>query len=196
MLRRIYRNFLFKRAWKRYKACQPKMVYGVINQGKKLVNTRISTSSTINSEANLTLDDDVFIGHFNFIEASNGIEIKKGTQITNYISILTHSSHVSIRLYRENYRNESNLVGYKKGKVVIEEYSFIGPHSTIMPDTFIGKGSLVQSHSLVKGTYPDFSIIAGNPAVRIGDTRDLDQKFLEAHDILKKTYSQWAKSEE
>jgi acetyltransferase-like isoleucine patch superfamily enzyme len=99
-------------------------------------------------------------------------------------------------LYRENYRKESNLVGYKKGKVIIEEYSFIGPHTTIMPGTHIGKGSLVQSHSLVKGTYPNFSIIAGNPAERIGDTRDLDQKYLDAHDILKKTYSQWAKSED
>lgn len=195
MLKRIYRNILFNRAWKRYKAFHPRMVYGVINQGKKLINTRISTSSVINGEENLNLDDDVFIGHFNFIEASNGIEIKKGTQVTNYISILSHSSHVSIRLYRENYRKESNLEGYKKGKVVIEEYSFIGPHTTIMPDTFIGKGSLVQSHSLVKGSFPDFSIIAGNPAERIGDTRDLDKKYLEANDVLKKTYSQWAKSE-
>lgn len=195
MLKKIYRNILFNRAWKRYKDFQPRMVYGVKNQGKKLVNTRISSSSVINAEENLALDDDVFIGHFNFIEASNGIEIKKGTQITNYISILSHSSHVSIRLYREDYRKESSLLGYKKGKVVIEEYSFIGPHTTIMPDTFIGKGSLVQSHSLVKGTFPDFSIIAGNPAKRIGDTRDLDQKYLQSNDILKKTYSQWAKSE-
>ena len=171
------------------------MVYGVINQGKKLVNTRISSSSVINTADNLDLDDDVFIGHFNFIEASNGIEIKRGTQITNYISILSHSSHVSIRLYRENYRKESNHEGYKKGKVVIEEYSFIGPHTTIMPGTIIGKGSLVQSHSLVKGTFPEFSIIAGNPAERIGDTRDLDEKYLKENDVLKKTYSQWAKSE-
>lgn len=196
MLKKIYRNILFNRAWKRYKAQRPQMIYGIKHRGIKLPNTRISSSSVINAEDNLVLDDDVFIGHFNFIEASNGIEIRKGTQITNYISILSHSSHVSIRLYREDYRKKSNLLGYKKGKVVINEYSFIGPHTTIMPDTIIGKGSLVQSHSLVKGTFPDFSIIAGNPAKKIGDTRDLDDKYLQSNDILKKTYSEWAKSEE
>jgi len=195
VLKNIYYNFLFNRLWRRYKSNRPQMIYGIKHQGIKLPNSRISTSSVINSEEKLILEDHVFIGHFNFIEASNGVEIGRGTQITNYISILSHSSHISIRLYRQEYKGKSNLEGYKKGKVVIGEYCFIGPHTTIMPETYIGKGSLVQSHSLVKGSFPDFSIIGGVPAVRIGDTRDLDKKYLDTNDILKKTYSEWAKNE-
>lgn len=196
MLKKIYNYILFNRVWKRYKSHRPQMIYGMIHNGIKLRKSRISSSSVINSEENLRLDDDVFIGHFNFIEASNGIEIRKGTQITNYVSILSHSSHVSIRLYRDDYRNHEKLVGYKTGNVVIGEFCFVGPHTTIMPESQIGKGCLVQSHSLVKGSFPDFSIIGGVPAKRIGDTRELDEKYLEENEILKKTYAEWVKKGE
>jgi acetyltransferase-like isoleucine patch superfamily enzyme len=196
LLKKIYRNLLFDRRWKRYKMLHPKMIYGVKHLGLLLPNTRISTSSVIHSPETLKLDDDVFIGHFNFIEASNGIEINRGTQITNYVSILSHSSHIAIRLYRENYRITTPSEGYITGPVIIGEYCFVGPHTTIMPNSVIGKGCLVQSHSLVKGVFPDFSIIAGVPAVVVGDTRDLDEKYLQNNDELKKSYSAWGKSED
>ena len=172
------------------------MIYGILHHGVKLKKSRISTSSVINAPENLTLSDDVFIGHFNFVEASNGVEIGKGTQITNYVSILSHSSHISIRLYREQYRNQTQPKGYLTGKVTLGEYCFVGPHTTIMPGTTIGKGSLIQSHSLVKGVFPDFSIIGGNPAVRVGDTRDLDKKHLSTDEALKSKYEAWARKED
>ncbi len=186
---------LFHFQWNRYAKIRPKIIYGVLHHGVKLPKSRISTSSTINDAQNLVLADDVFIGHFNFIEASQGVEICRGTQITNYVSILSHSSHFSIRLYRENYRNQSQLEGYKTGRVTIGEYCFIGPHTTIMPGTSIGKGCLIQSHSLVKGSFPDFSIIGGVPAVRVGDTRELDKSYLESNEELKKAYEIWAEKE-
>ena len=70
------------------------------------------------------------------------------------------------------YRESDDLIGYIQGKVNIGKYTFIGPHSTIMPNTTIGKGCIVSAYSYVKGNYPDFSIISGNPAKIVGDTRD------------------------
>jgi acetyltransferase-like isoleucine patch superfamily enzyme len=195
-LKNIIKNWLFHLRWKKYSKSQPQMIYGIIHNGVKLKKSRISTSSVINAPENLTLCDDVFIGHFNFVEASNGVEIGKGTQITNYVSILSHSSHISIRLYREQYRNQKQLEGYISGKVSLGDYCFVGPHTTIMPGTTIGKGSLIQSHSLVKGVFPDFSIISGVPAVRVGDTRDLDKKHLDSNEELKSAYEVWAKKED
>src|ERR1051326_6416537 len=71
--------------------------------GKKLPLTRISNSTYIGSKEKLDIADNVFIGHFNFIDASNGLTIKEGCQVTNFISILTHSSHIAIRLYGNEY---------------------------------------------------------------------------------------------
>lgn len=156
-------------------------------------DTRISSSTVINNKENLELAENVFIGHYNFIDSSNGISLGEGVQITNYISILTHSSHVSLRLYGREYRNSKDLIGYTKGKVTIGAYSFIGPHSTILPNTNIGKGCLVYAYSMLKGDFPDFSIISGNPAQIIGDTRSIDEKYLELNPTLKEYYDQWAK---
>lgn len=168
------------------------MIYGYKHLGTVLKDTRVSSSTVITDKEHLQLADNVFIGHFNFIESSNGIILNEGVQVTNYISILTHSSHVSIRLYGKHYRTSKDLIGYKKGAISIGEYTFVGPHSTILPGTTIGKGCLISAYSMVKGDFPDFSVIAGNPATIVGDTREMDKEFLLNHPELDQYYKEWA----
>ena len=161
--------------------------------GKILPLTRVSNTTYIGNKENLKIADNVFIGHYNFIDASCGLTIKTGCQITNYISILTHSSHVSIRLYGKEYPNRKDHIAYLKAPVEIGEYTFVGPHSVIMPGARIGKGCLVSAYSYVKGEFPDFSVISGNPATVTGDTRNLDKPFLDANPEIKELYNEWAK---
>jgi len=169
------------------------MVWGYKSPGGKfLKNTRIGSTTFIDNGKNLILGDYVFIGHHNYLEASNGVNIGEGCQITNFISIITHSSHTAIRLYGKKFTSFSDHEGYMKGSVRIGNYSFIGPHCVIMPGTIIGKGSIVAAYSYVKGIYPDFSIIKGNPAKVVGDTRKLDSSYLEKNEILKTYYQEWA----
>jgi acetyltransferase-like isoleucine patch superfamily enzyme len=170
----------------------PKVLAGFHHKGKFLKDVRISESTVLSFPQHLDLADNIFIGHYNFIEASNGITIEEGVQITNYISILSHSSHISIRLYGKEYRKRKDLIGYKKGTVHIGKYSFVGPHATIMPGTIIGKGCLISAYSFVKGDFPDFSVIAGNPAMVVGSTKDLDKKYLDENPELKEFYEEWA----
>jgi acetyltransferase-like isoleucine patch superfamily enzyme len=61
-----------------------------------------------------------------------------------------------------------------------------------MPGTRIGKGSVIAAYSLVKGEFPEFSIISGNPAVVIGDTRTGDKEFLKLNQELIPYYESWA----
>ena len=76
-----------------------RMVFGERHaDGRYLPHTRISPSSCIEHESQLDLGDHVFIGHFNFIEASGGLVIEEGVQITNYVSVITHSTHDSVRI--------------------------------------------------------------------------------------------------
>ncbi|MFL2571151.1 MAG: acyltransferase [Parvicellaceae bacterium] len=169
------------------------MIYGYNCNGILLKDTRVGSTTTLNQKKNLIIEDNVFIGHYNFIEASNGIKIEEGCQITNFISIISHSSHNSIRYYGKKYRAHKDLIGYVKGEVKVGKYTFVGPHTTILPNTKIGKGCLISSYSLVKGEYPDFSIIAGNPAKVIGNTKDKDLKVLKNYPELMQYYNQWAK---
>ena len=174
---------------------KPRMIWGYYTKsGQYLALTRLSDNIFIDFPERLVLGNNVFIGHFNFIDASNGVTIEEGCQITNFISITSHSSHISLRLYGKNYTNEKNPTGYIKGPVHIGKYTFIGPHSVIMPNTSIGKGTLVSAYSYVEGNFPDFSIIKGNPAKVVGDTRNLDSDYLKENPELEKFYLEWVKS--
>ena len=171
---------------------QPIMNYNVVHNGAIIKDTRISSSTVIEHPQKLVLNNNIFIGHYNYIEASNGMEIGEGCQITNFVSITTHSSHDSIRIYGKQYRQFQIHNGYMRGAIKIGEYTFIGPHCVIMPGTNIGKGCIIQAFSYVKGSFDDFSIIAGNPAKKIGDTRDRDKKLIEKFPELEKFYNEWA----
>lgn len=162
--------------------------------GRRLINTRVSNTTHLGNPECLKLANNIFIGHFNMIDASNGVEIGEGSQLTNYISVLTHSSHIAIRLYGAEYSKETQPKAYFKRSVKIGKYTFVGPHTVIMPGTKIGKGSLISAYSYVKGEFEDFAIISGNPATKVGDTREMDQKYLEEHPDLVNFYNAWSKS--
>ncbi|NBO59706.1 MAG: acyltransferase [Flavobacteriia bacterium] len=184
-------NSLFHRVLRRLVSMTPTMRYGIRDaSGARIKGTRISSHTFIDHPEQLTLGKYVYIGHFNVIEASHGIEIGEGTQITTHCVITSHSSHQSIRLYGPSYAGKE-MIGYVTGSIHIGRYSFIGPHSTLMPGTKLGKGCLVQAYSYLKGEFPDYAIIGGNPAKIIGDTRELDEKFLSQHPELKLHYESW-----
>lgn len=48
----------------------------------------------------------------------------------------------------------------------------IGTHATILCGVTIGEGALVGAGALVNKDVPDFAVVAGVPARRIGDTRE------------------------
>jgi len=188
MRRRI--NYLRQRFAAIFK---PTMLYGFRRpDGVLMKNTRYGSTTLFTGKSGLHIDDNVFINHYCFIDGSNGLTIGEGVQVCSWVSLLTHSSHISIRLYGSQYGGTA-MKGYVQGAVEIGAYTFIGPHAIVMPNTKIGKGCLVGAYSYVKGDFPDFSIIAGNPAKIVGDTRKIDQPFLDENPELLTYYNSWAK---
>lgn len=179
--RRVVRGLLFR------------VVFGERSQGVSLPHTRISPSSCIEHEDRLTLGDHVYIGHFNLLDASGGITLGEGVQITSHCAIVTHSSHRAMRLLGEGFVNWPGAKpGWVAGPVEIGPYSFIGPHSLIEANTRLGRGTLVCAGSFVRGEYPDFAILEGQPARIVGDSRHADEKLLAAHPELRTLYDAWA----
>lgn len=153
-------------------------------------NTRISNVTHISNPANVKIGKHVFIGHFNYIDGFDKVDIGTGCQITNYVSVLTHSSHNAIRMYGEKYDYYwgTKMKGLTWGPVKIGDYTFVGAHSVIMPGTVIGKGCIISAYSFVEGTFDDYSIIRGQPAKVVGDTRNVDEKLLEEFPEMKEFY--------
>jgi len=175
----------------------PRMVYGWSNpDGSWCAYTRVSTHTCLEGLNGLVLQDHVFVGHFNRLDGSNGLLVEEGVQVTNYVSVLSHSSHRAVRVMGRRYLGDPQPVGYIRKATRVGAYSFIGPHSVVAPGAQIGKGVIVQAYSFVSGAVPDFAIVGpeahGKPATVLGDTRELDRALLQRHPELHAIYAQWA----
>jgi acetyltransferase-like isoleucine patch superfamily enzyme len=175
----------------------PRIVYGWRNaNGVYCPHTRVSTHTCLEETQGLILGDHVFIGHFNRIDGSNGLVIEEGCQVTNFVSILSHSSHRSVRVMGQRYVHNPNPVGYIRRATRVGAYSFIGPHCVIAPGAQIGKGVIVQAYSFVSGEVPDFAIVGpgahGRPAEVLGDSRKIDGPLLRSHPEWQPIYAHWA----
>ncbi|MDN3920981.1 acyltransferase [Roseateles violae] len=169
--------------------CWHALFFRIVFGERGLPHTRIAPSTCIEGEAGLQLADHVFIGQFNFIDATAGLTIGEGVQITNFVSIVTHSSHRSIRLLGRAYASHRGPVpGYVKAPIAIGAYSFIGPHSLIEAGAVIGRAAVICAYAQVRGAVPDFAIMAGQPAVQIGDLRERDAQLLKQYPELAAHY--------
>lgn len=184
-------NRLRRRLWQ---ALAYRMLFGEqAADGRLLPCTRIAPSTCIEAWQHLVLGDHVFIGQFNFLDASGGLTLEEGVQITNFVSIITHSTHRSLRLTgRLGATLSGERPGDVRGPVHIGAYSFIGPHSLVEAGTRLGRGTLVCAYSAVRGEFPEFAVLAGNPAQVVGDTRERDAPWLARHPEMAEAYRAWA----
>lgn len=84
------------------------------------------------------------------------IRIGDHCQITDNVFIFTHGGGNSLR------KTIPDFDAF--GRVVIEDWCYIGACALIMPGVTIGAGSLVAAGSVVTKSCPPNSVIGGNPA--------------------------------
>ena len=96
------------------------------------------------------------------------IFIGNHVQITRDVSIFTHGGGNAIR------KNHPDFDMF--GKVVIEDWAYIGAHSIILPGVTIGEGALVAAGSVVTKSVPPYTVVGGNPARVICTTEQYLQK--------------------
>ncbi len=179
---------------RRFKA--PRMIWGYVDlTGEFRARTRISDTVFLYHPERIKIENNVFVWHYTILDGTGGLVIEEGCQIGAWVGIFTHSSHIAIRLYGRHYQEvpENLKKGSVIGPVTLGKYSFIGAGSLIFPGVKIGKGVLVSAGSFVKKNIEDYAIVSGNPAEIIGDTRQLDKRFLRDPDIFV-WYEEWQKA--
>lgn len=92
------------------------------------------------------------------------ITIGDYVQITRNVSIYTHGGGNSIR------KNHPDFDVF--GKVIIEDWAYIGAYSQIMPGVTIGEGALVAAGSVVTKSVAPHTVVGGNPAKSICTTEE------------------------
>ncbi|MEN8169044.1 MAG: acyltransferase [Pseudomonadota bacterium] len=173
----------------------PQMVYGYRDaSGDWRERTRISDTVYFNHSHNVFIGDNSYIGHFTILDGTEKLTIEEGVQLAGWNGIYTHSSHIAIRLYGKHYQDiyEDDKKGYIANPVNICRYAFVGAGAIILPGVSVGQGALVAAGAIIKSDVDDFQIVSGNPAMVVGDTRELDKRYLN-DPIIKSWYEEWQK---
>jgi len=98
------------------------------------------------------------------------IEVHEGVTISSFVRVLIHDwSLYTVAKAIGDFAEKP--IGKIKG-VSIGSHSFVGTGSIIMPGTRIGRGCIIGSGTVVRGTVPDYSIVIGSPGEIIGDSRN------------------------
>lgn len=92
------------------------------------------------------------------------ITIGNHVQVTNGVSIHTHGGGQVVRTKHPDFD--------VFGKVVIEDWAYIGAYSQIMPGVTIGEGALIAAGSVVTKSVAPHTVVGGNPARYICTTEE------------------------
>jgi len=109
----------------------------------------------------IIIDNGSNIGRNCLISASDTIKIGKKCLLGYNVSVLDHD-HLFVK-------NMSPIdSGLSKGKkITIEDDCFIGAHSFILKGVKLGRHCVVGANSVVTKSFPEYSVITGNPAKKI-----------------------------
>lgn len=99
------------------------------------------------------------------IYSMKGITIGDRVLIGGNCKIIDNDFHPLCCIHR-NPQTEKYI---KRNPIEIGDDCFIGANSIILKGTVLGKNCVVGAGSVVHGSWPDNSIIAGNPARLIGE---------------------------
>ena len=191
----IIPNFIKKIIKKNiYNIKVPKIIWGYRDStGQWRDKTRVSDTVYFEHPDRIRIENNVYVGHYCILDGSGWLTIEEGCQVGHSVHILTHSSHIAIRLLGSHYTDigDGEKVGFVAEPVWIKKYSFIGIRATILMGVTIGQGAVIGAGSLVISDVDDYQIVAGVPAKVIGDTREVDKVFFDNRTI-ELWYQEWA----
>lgn len=96
------------------------------------------------------------------------IRIGDNVQVTRGVAVHTHGGGNCLRKEHPDF----DIFG----KVVIEDWAYIGAYSQIMPGVTVGEGALVAAGSIVTKSVAPHTVVAGNPARVICTTEEFYEK--------------------
>lgn len=107
----------------------------------------------------------------------------KKIRIGNNVTVCADVKFFEHDIVHRMWNGDKNYTGEKiaqfDGKIEIDDNAVIGGNSIILYNVHIGNNALVAAGSVVTKDVEPYSIVGGNPAKKIGDTRELYLKRLE-----------------
>lgn len=108
------------------------------------------------------------------------IKIGNNVTLSNRVQLTTHDSALYDFIHKT-----------KLGRIVIDDYAFIGERTLILPGVHVGEGAIIAAGSLLTKNVPAGEVWGGFPAVKIMDRFELEEKFnSDRYRTFDKNYSE------
>lgn len=178
---------MFRRLWKGRDFIAP--ASSVFYPGSAVVNNLLDPQAirigehchvkgellTFGNAGSIVLGDYCFVGEQTHIWSAGNITIGDRVLISHNVNIFDNNTHpLSPKKRHEQFKAILNSghpkhIDLQVEPVVIEDDVLIGCMSIVLKGVKIGKGAVVGAGSVVTRDIPAYAIVAGNPAVVIGE---------------------------
>ena len=112
---------------------------------------------------NVNVSNNVIIG--DFVKIQNNVSVYEGVTLEDYVFCGPSMVFTNISIPRSKYPQVGSQF-YKK--TLVKEGASLGANSTILCGITIGRHALIGAGSVVQKDVPDFALMVGVPARRIG----------------------------
>lgn len=140
----------------------------------RLSGIEIGSGSTIHTGARFYDPRNIAIGDDSIVGEGAVLDGRGKLIIGNHVDIASN-----VMIYNCQHDIHSEDFAASCGKVIIEDYVFIGPRVIIQPGVTIGKGAIVAAGAVVAKDVDAMAIVGGVPAKQIGlrKVKDLHYKL-------------------
>ena len=138
----------------------------------RLFGMKIGVGSTLHMWArfynpgNIIIGEDSIIGDHAFLDGRDKVIIGDHVDIAS-----------GVLIYNCEHDINSEDFHAIEAPVEIGDYVFIGPRAIILPGVKIGKGAVIGAGAVVTKNVPDFTIVGGVPAVKIGERKNKNLNY-------------------
>lgn len=109
---------------------------------------------------NIIIGRDTIIGEGIFMDGRDMLKIGDHVDIASEVMI-----------YNAEHDIHSENFAAMQAPVIIHDYVFIGPRAILLPGVVVGKGAVVGAGAVVTKNVPEFTIVGGVPAGKIGERK-------------------------
>jgi acetyltransferase-like isoleucine patch superfamily enzyme len=145
----------------------------VIGRGELVLgdDVRIDGKISINFAASFTarprleIGDGSDIAHETRFVVGREVRIGRHVQVAGGVTFRDSGGHASDPTLR---KAGAPPDASEVRPIVVHDNAWIGTGAMLLPGTEIGEGSIVAAHAIVSGVVAPYTIVAGNPARRVG----------------------------